>query len=136
MLLVCPSCGRKDLPRPPRAYVPPVVQNLRAVPAAEGVALSWAVPDGFSQQKMGLSAIVVFQADRSACSDCPLSYEPVATVPVKALAADDQGNLRGACTLAVDGQGPFVFYVVARSESGVNGPPSDTVTVVLPVEVR
>jgi len=137
MLLTVFSCGRKTLPLPPDVYMPPAVKDFRVMFETGDVCLSWIVPDGAAQQKQGLSEMVIFQADQSAsCPHCPLSFEPVATVPAGAMVENDQGDLQGSYTLAVDGNGPFSFYVVASSQTGVAGPKSDIVKSSCPAEAH
>lgn len=131
------SCGIKTLPVPPDAYTPPAVKDLTATFETGVVYLSWIVPDGQDQRQRGLSEMAVFQADRSAsCLDCPLAYEPIATVPAGEMAENDRGDLQGFYHLAVKGKGPFVFYVVAYSKIGVAGPESNIVEIACPSEDR
>jgi hypothetical protein len=137
MALALFSCGIKTLPVPPDVYTPPAVKDLSATFESGVVSLSWVVPDGHDQRQRGLSEVVVFQADRSAsCPACPLAYEPIATVPAGEMAENDRGDLRGGHRWAVEGKGPFVFYVVAYSNIGVAGPDSAMVEIACPPEVR
>lgn len=129
-MLICLAlfaCGRKTLPVPPDAYVPPAVKQLSAAMSSGVITLQWIVPDGERQREMGLSRIEVFFADQSLCPDCPPVYEPVASISAWDLAADEQGNLVGRYQLSPEKDGLFLFYLITRSDAGMEGPRSDTV---------
>lgn len=127
------SCGRKALPVAPGAYVPPPVKDLVATFEAGCVDLVWTVPDGQNEKKRGLSKMVVFQTNRAgACPECPLSYEPVATIFAEQMTEKEQGGLEGRSRLMVDGNGPYGFYVVGYSRNDVAGPKSNMTRVASP----
>lgn len=135
MLVSLFACGRKTLPVPPDVYVPPAVKNLTATVSSGVVTLTWLVPDGKGQLEKGLENIVVFQAEPSgSCTDCPLTYQPVASIPARALTENDQGDLLGTYNPSLRPARRNVFYVTACSDLGVEGPRSNLVEVVGPSE--
>ena len=135
MLSALFACGRKTLPMPPDAYVPPAVENLKATVNSGLVTLTWLVPDGQRQLERGLAEIIVFQAEPSgSCADCPLTYQPVASIPAPELAENDRGDLPGAYNPSLVPGRRYIFYVTVRSDLGVEGPRSNLVEVVGPPE--
>lgn len=135
MLTALFACGRKTLPVPSDAYVPPEVKNLTATVSSGVVTLTWLVPDGQRQREKGLVKTVVFQAEPSgSCADCPFVYQPVASIPARALTENDRGDLLGAYRPSLRPERRYVFYVTACSDLGVEGPKSNLVDVVGPPE--
>lgn len=80
------GCGKKTPPVPPESAVPAPVADLRGELDPEGITLLWSWPR--KTEKGGrlrlVSEFTVQRAEYPAadfCADCPLLYQPIATLP-------------------------------------------------------
>lgn len=137
ILLVLCGCGRKAMPLPPGAYIPPPVNDLQASLAEDQVVLNWTLADGEKAVDRGLDYFRIFRSSRdlrdaeASCPDCPRSFTTIARVRVDDLTISESGALAGQYTATVPPGFHYTYYVRGYSSGGVAGPPSNHAEVTL-----
>jgi hypothetical protein len=85
-VLFLPGCGKRGDPRAPELATPRVIENLRAAPVPNGVALTWSRPTEYvdGSELKDLVGFAIFRKDISpTCVDCPVPYRPLTTVDIE-----------------------------------------------------
>ncbi|MFP4039429.1 MAG: hypothetical protein ACOCPQ_02260 [Desulfosudaceae bacterium] len=135
LLMILPggfACGRKALPVPPDAYVPPAVETIRGEIKGEEAVIRFVLPAADNSPARPGSRVRVFQArqslvDPGACPDCPPDFVRVADFPARELSPDQSGRWAGRARLPLEPGYRYLFYAVVHSAEGVAGPASDTI---------
>lgn len=133
------GCGRKAMPIPPGAYIPPPVKNLEARLIDQQIVLSWKLNWGSRARRKGLIRFKVFRASRSladtndACKQCPPSFQAVATLAVDDMPLSESGALMGEYT-DTPAPGFHYTYTVRGYTASTAAPPSNSAEVVYPPE--
>lgn len=85
-VLFLSGCGKRGDPRAPELATPRVIENLRATPVPNGVALTWSPPTEYvdGSALKDLVGFAIFRKDISpTCVDCPAPYRPLTTVDIE-----------------------------------------------------
>jgi hypothetical protein len=85
-VLFLSGCGKRGDPRAPELATPRVIENLRATPVPNGVALTWSRPTEYvdGSALKDLVGFAIFRKDISpTCVDCPAPYRPLTTVDIE-----------------------------------------------------
>ncbi|MDY6905536.1 MAG: hypothetical protein SWH61_12725 [Thermodesulfobacteriota bacterium] len=128
------GCGRKAMPVPPGAFVPPRVSDLQARLDGKQTILDWTLPDGEKARKRGLTHFRIFRSARAldtetvACADCAAPFKPLATLSVNEMEETESGAFIGKLEDA-PASGFLYTYFVRGYTAVLAGPPSNNATV-------
>lgn len=120
------GCGRKAPPVPPRRHPPPPVKELTRQIDDGRLTLSWRVPESEGSEydePAGFRILRARQPHDQACPRCPMTYEPVAELPLEELQQRRQnGSLEVTYTETIE-EGYFYSYrVLSVSRRGTASP--------------
>jgi len=84
--ILFPSCGKKDLPVPPRRLNPPAVIDLQHRIEDNQVELSWTVPQKKRRRQTDLDGFKIYRSkiilSEASCENCPLKFTMVRDIPL------------------------------------------------------
>ncbi|MFP4446612.1 MAG: hypothetical protein ACLFPD_10260 [Desulfosudaceae bacterium] len=132
LVLLAAACGRKDLPVPPDAWVPPPPEEIRGEIIGKEAVVTVALPD---PDRDGLR-VIISRARRpldgpGACPDCPPDFVRAAAWPVQELEQSASGRRQGVYRQPVKPGNAYRFSAALRSAEGITGPAvkTDSLTV-------
>ncbi len=135
-LLVFTGCGKKGPPIPPKAYIPPAVNDLTAGVDKDLVKLTWTTVLDKKQSHMDDSVFVIYGSkqslDSDPCKGCPKIFKPIAKTPFNVHA--EAIKTGGMLTRLIQLDHGFRYEIKLKIEMGNNvaGPFSNTVSVDIP----
>jgi hypothetical protein len=121
-LILGSACGKKAPPVPPKATVPPAVQDLEAEVLQGKVRLTWSIPKRDNAVFPGIERFGVFKHESESstelCEECPIPFEHFMDISLK---NPSPAHLEGDRVVLEDTLGPdrrYAYKVVVYHKSG------------------